>query len=376
MLANGTFQNFIDTGGYSPTDVQNIRARSLSPLASTFSNANDSLAQSRSLQGGYSPNVNAAIAQNARNLGYASADASTNVEAQLAESIRSGKEWGAQGMSTAGTNLADLTQRGKLSATTGMAQTALAEQSSKLAVQQLDDQMRLSGAQGLSDQEKTTLMAELQNAQINEQAGAANTASQTAKALAQFGASWQLPLAASAQQLTNNLNLSNLSAQQGSMLQNAQGLYAGNINQQGNENLGYTNAFINSQNLPSGTQSWLSNIGQIMNLGSGLGNALGTGTGSGLGAGPNGGNNVSYPGMGSVPGSGYGGPGTPGYPDPGTNPMIPPPATPPGNTGEPGGKYTGGEGFGSQVSLNSAPQVSTINPMFGANINPNQNYWY
>lgn len=224
MLANGTFQKFIDTGGFSQDDIQNLRARSISPLLSTFSNANNEIARTRSLQGGYSPNTTAALAANARNLGYGAADASTNVEAGLADSIRSGKEWGAQGMSAAGTNIADLTQRGKVSGATGLAQTALAEQSAQKSIMDLDAEMKKSGAAGLSDQEKASLAAELTAA-----GGKGNLASLAA---------------GQANQAT------------GSMLHNA--------DEQQSANLGLTQDQMNSFNIPNGFQNAMGNVNSVL----------------------------------------------------------------------------------------------------------------
>jgi hypothetical protein len=96
--AYGGYQNFANTGGFSPEDVQNIRARSVAPMRAVYANANREVDRAKSLQGGYSPNYTAAKAKMARELSYGLADASTNVEASLAEQIRSGKLAGLGGM--------------------------------------------------------------------------------------------------------------------------------------------------------------------------------------------------------------------------------------------------------------------------------------
>ena len=96
--AYGGYQNFANTGGYSPDDISNIRARSVAPMRAVYQNAQNDINRQRSLQGGYSPNYTAASAKMARELGYGLADASTNTEAALADQIRQGKLSGLGGM--------------------------------------------------------------------------------------------------------------------------------------------------------------------------------------------------------------------------------------------------------------------------------------
>jgi len=96
----GQLQNFATTGGYSPEDVANIRSRSVSPIRSIYSGARRGIDRQRSLQGGYSPNRTAALSKMAREQSYTTADASTNVEAALAQMINQGKRFGLSGMSS------------------------------------------------------------------------------------------------------------------------------------------------------------------------------------------------------------------------------------------------------------------------------------
>jgi hypothetical protein len=86
------------TGGYSPEDLQNIRARSVSPIRSIYAGANREVDRSRALQGGYSPNYAAAKAKMAREMSSSLADANTNVEANIAEMVQRGKLAGLAGM--------------------------------------------------------------------------------------------------------------------------------------------------------------------------------------------------------------------------------------------------------------------------------------
>jgi len=91
-------QQFADTGGYSPEQLANIRARSVSPIRSIYSGARRDIDRQRSLQGGYSPNRTASLAKMAREQSSATADASTNVEAALAQMVNQGQRYGLSGL--------------------------------------------------------------------------------------------------------------------------------------------------------------------------------------------------------------------------------------------------------------------------------------
>lgn len=122
------YQNFAETGGFSPQDLQNIRARSNAPIRGVYSAANAAVDKQRRLQGGYSPNYTAAKAKMAREQAYATADASTNTEAGIAELLQKGKLAGLGGLNDVGSigrqqNLGALTGQTNLySATPGQAQ--------------------------------------------------------------------------------------------------------------------------------------------------------------------------------------------------------------------------------------------------------------
>lgn len=94
----GGYQDFANTGGYSPEDIQALRARSIAPLRAVYANAQNDINRQRSLQGNYSPNYTAAKAKMARELGYGISDANMNTEAALADQIRQGKLAGLGGM--------------------------------------------------------------------------------------------------------------------------------------------------------------------------------------------------------------------------------------------------------------------------------------
>src|SRR5215471_5118170 len=69
----GGYKNFAATGGYSPSDLSAIRARSVSPIRAIYANANREVDRGKSLSG-YSPNFNASKAKMAREQSYALSD--------------------------------------------------------------------------------------------------------------------------------------------------------------------------------------------------------------------------------------------------------------------------------------------------------------
>lgn len=87
----GKLNDFADTGGFSEGDLGNIRARAVAPLRAAYATAERELSRRKSLQGGYSPNAGAVTAKLAREQGELGANASTNVEAEIAKLVQSGK---------------------------------------------------------------------------------------------------------------------------------------------------------------------------------------------------------------------------------------------------------------------------------------------
>lgn len=77
--------NLAQTGGYSAGDEQNIRARSISPIRSIYSSAQQGLERSKALQGGYSPNYAPASAKMAREMSEQIGQRVTDVEGQIAQ---------------------------------------------------------------------------------------------------------------------------------------------------------------------------------------------------------------------------------------------------------------------------------------------------
>lgn len=89
------------TGGLSPEDVANLRARGVSPIRSIYSSANRDVDRQKAIQGGYSPNYGAVKAKMARELSDTLANKTTDVEAQIAEMKQRGRLSAAPGYASA-----------------------------------------------------------------------------------------------------------------------------------------------------------------------------------------------------------------------------------------------------------------------------------
>lgn len=126
------YRDFASTGGYSDKDVQELRARGISPIRAAYGNTIRELDRARAIGGnGGSPNYIAARSRAQRELPEQIANATTNVNAGLADAIRQGKMFGLSGITNTGNIFGNLS-----SAEAGrMLQAALANQSADLQAQ-------------------------------------------------------------------------------------------------------------------------------------------------------------------------------------------------------------------------------------------------
>jgi hypothetical protein len=97
-LKEAGYREFAKTGGFSPMDLANIRARAVSPVRAVYANAMQNVNRQRALQGGYSPGFGTLQARMAREQGQSTADAATNVEAGISEQVQRGRLAGLAGM--------------------------------------------------------------------------------------------------------------------------------------------------------------------------------------------------------------------------------------------------------------------------------------
>lgn len=101
-LAAAGYANFAQTGGFSPEDLANIRARAVSPVRAVYANAEREVNRQRALQGGYSPGFGTLQARMAREQGQGISDAATNAEADIAQMVQQGKLAGLHGLASMG----------------------------------------------------------------------------------------------------------------------------------------------------------------------------------------------------------------------------------------------------------------------------------
>lgn len=89
--AKGKLSDWTNTGGYSDEDVQNLRARAVSPIRAAYAGANREIERTRGLQGGYSPSYMALKAKMARESSAQMAESLNDANANIAEMVHSGK---------------------------------------------------------------------------------------------------------------------------------------------------------------------------------------------------------------------------------------------------------------------------------------------
>jgi hypothetical protein len=147
------YREFAQTGGYSPTDIQELRARGMAPIRSAYGNTMMEMNRARALGGaGGAPNYIAAASRAQRQLPGQMADAMTGVNAELANSIRQGRLAGLSGMAGIGSTMGGLSSQeaGR------MLQASMSNQNADLQAQQLSEQslqaMRQHQLAGLSGQ--------------------------------------------------------------------------------------------------------------------------------------------------------------------------------------------------------------------------------
>lgn len=89
--ALSTLQGFTQNGGYSDANINDIRARDISPIRSIYSNAAQDLARQKVISGGYSPGYAGATAKMARDEASQIGATTTSANAGIAEQVQAGK---------------------------------------------------------------------------------------------------------------------------------------------------------------------------------------------------------------------------------------------------------------------------------------------
>jgi hypothetical protein len=223
------YQNFAQTGGFTPGDIQALYAQGNAPNAGIMANLADNAARTQALSGG---NISNMMAQ------------------QVAAAKAGAQQTSANAVQTAG-NIASMTQQGKLAGLGGMASTTGANLSAMTSVQQLNQEMQAQGLAGMTQIEQNQLAAELQNAQINQAASEANLSAGLQRTGLNLGAS----------ETANNQILQSLAGQ--TQLYGAQ---PGATGLAGNQQLSALGQQINATQVPSNLNQILGNSSGVLGL--------------------------------------------------------------------------------------------------------------
>jgi hypothetical protein len=152
MRGLGVYDEFAKTGGYSDSDLGNIRAKSLAPISAFDTNMRNDMASRRNVQGGYAPGFDASSRALKRDTARNISDTSRDTEIALKDKVNTGRLAGAAGAAQSEGNIAQLkTQNqlegqrqvsqiqeavasGMMSAAQGRAQIAAVQQQTDLAI--------------------------------------------------------------------------------------------------------------------------------------------------------------------------------------------------------------------------------------------------
>lgn len=91
MTGLNNLNSLASNGGYSDQNIQDLRARGVSPIRSVYASAQRNIDRQRTLQGGYSPNYTAATAKLTRDEAQQVGDANQNVNAGIAQNVASNR---------------------------------------------------------------------------------------------------------------------------------------------------------------------------------------------------------------------------------------------------------------------------------------------
>jgi len=288
--AQAGFQDFANTGGFSQSGLDAIRERSVAPTRAIYEQGQSQMTRQANATG--NQNTAAARARMMRDSNSAISDATTANEA----------------------NMAGLVQQGRLAGNQGLAQVAKSGMDARTAVETMDQNMRAQGLAGMTDIEKSRMMAELENAGLNQGADTANlqgrlqnqgliqsgdiAAAQMAESAAGRSASagaasrsdalreamWRAGLdqTGNDQFLTGQNTLAGLYGTTPASTALANNSMLNLYGQQNNANQGLIGQRMQGAQLPGTFQSAMGNIGSGLNMVGRVGSAIGTMGGSEL----------------------------------------------------------------------------------------------
>ena len=132
------YSEFAKTGGFNPQQLAALRARGVSPIRAVYSDAQQQVSRQKSLAGGYSPGFAATTAKMAREKAGQLSEATTNVEASLADRVQQGKLSGLSGLAGIGEARAGREQQMSVTNLNNQLRTELANADIQLKKGQLD----------------------------------------------------------------------------------------------------------------------------------------------------------------------------------------------------------------------------------------------
>lgn len=92
------YQNLIDTGGFTPQDIQNMQLQGTANVPQFYKNLTDEMARQNTAQGGVSPGFNASTEEAAREASREGQGAALNTSLGISNLVRQGKISGAEGL--------------------------------------------------------------------------------------------------------------------------------------------------------------------------------------------------------------------------------------------------------------------------------------
>lgn len=148
LRGNGVYDEFALTGGYTPEQRANIKARALAPISSMASGTRDELARRRNLSGGYAPGFDAASQELRRGTARDIASTALGANVEVQERVNAGRLAGAAGVATGEQNVVSAIQADLQRRTGALFDAAQLES-------QLADAIARYTAMGISGQEAT-----------------------------------------------------------------------------------------------------------------------------------------------------------------------------------------------------------------------------
>lgn len=120
MRGGGVYDEYAKTGGWSPERVSLFRNRIAGQTPGFYGSLKNELERNKNVQGGYSPGFTEQNALLARESAHGAQQAVESGELGLQDQISSGRQWGAEGMTSSEGRLQDILGRNTIAGLGGM----------------------------------------------------------------------------------------------------------------------------------------------------------------------------------------------------------------------------------------------------------------